>query len=121
VDAPPYSSSGVEVPSLSVSASRSANGETTLSLVNLDPRRSAKISIGVQAGAIQSATGRVITAESMDARPDFGQADPLTPAKLERVTVNRGSVSLVAPAKSVIVLKLRLLAQPGGGAKKTAE
>jgi alpha-L-arabinofuranosidase len=121
VDAPAYSSSGVEVPSLSVSASRSANGETTLSLVNLDPRRSAKVSIGVQAGAIQSATGRVITAESMDARPDFGKADPLVPAKLERVSVERGAVSLVAPAKSVIVLKLRLLAQPGGGAKKSAE
>jgi alpha-L-arabinofuranosidase len=121
VDAPAYSSSGVEVPSLSVSASRAADGETTLSLVNLDPLRPAKISIGAQGGAIQSATGRVITAKSMDARPDFGKVDPLMPAKLERVTVERGAVSLVAPAKSVIVLKLRLLTQPGGSAKKSAE
>jgi hypothetical protein len=63
----------------------------------------------------------VITAKSMDARPDFGKVDPLMPAKLERVTVERGAVSLVAPAKSVIVLKLRLLTQPGGSAKKSAE
>ena len=121
VDAPPYSSSGVEIPSLSASASWSANGETTLSLVNLDPRRAAKISIGVQSGDILSATGRVITAESMDARPDFGGVDPLTPVKLERVSVSRGAVSLVAPAKSVVVLKLRLLPQPRGSAKKSAE
>jgi alpha-N-arabinofuranosidase len=121
VDAPDYASSGVKVPSLSVSTSRAANGDVTISLVNLDPERNAKIELGVQGGAIQAATGRVITAKTMDARPDFGKVDPLTPVAVENLAVRRGAVSLVAPAKSVIVLKLRMLAQPGSGAKKTAE
>ncbi len=107
VDAPDYSSAGVKVPSLSVSASRAANGETTLSLVNLDPARAAKIQIRVDGSGIQAASGRVITAASMDARPDFGRPDPLMPAALKDLAVRGGAVSLVAPAKSVIVLKLR--------------
>jgi alpha-N-arabinofuranosidase len=121
VDAPDYSSSGVAVPALSVSASRAANGEVTLSLVNLDPARAANIEIGFQGAAVQTATGRVITAEAMDARPDFGKPDPLIPAALGKVSVRRGAVSLVAPAKSVVVLQLRVLPQPGGGTKKSAE
>jgi alpha-L-arabinofuranosidase len=121
VDAPDYSSSGVAVPALSVSASRAANGEVTLSLVNLDPARGAKVVIDVQGAAVQTATGRVITAEAMDARPDFGKPDPLIPEALGKVSVRRGAVSLVAPAKSVVVLQLRVLPKPGGGAKKSAE
>ena len=62
-----------------------------------------------------------ITAKNMDARPDFGTVDPLRPVAVETLAVRHSAVSLVAPAKSVIVLKLRMLAQPGGGAKKAAE
>ena len=121
VETPDYSSSGVKVPALSVNASRGAKGEVTLSLVNLDPNRAAKIEIDVPGNGVQTATGRVITADSMDARPDFGKADPLVPKELRNVTVRRGALSVVAPPKSVVVLQLRLLPQPGGGAKKTAE
>lgn len=95
--------------------------DVTLSVVNLDPARAAKIQIGVQGSGFRTASGRVITAESMDARPDFGKTDPLKPEVLRNLVVRRDAVSLVAPAKSVIVLQLRLLPQPGGGTKKSAE
>jgi alpha-N-arabinofuranosidase len=121
VEAPDYTSSGVKVPSLSVSASRGVDGEVTLSVVNLDPAHAAKIRIGVEGGAVQGASARVITADSMDARPDFGKADPLSPKELKDVATRSGAVSLVAPAKSVVVLKLRLVSQPGRGAKKSTE
>ncbi|HEU4780655.1 MAG TPA: alpha-L-arabinofuranosidase C-terminal domain-containing protein, partial [Steroidobacteraceae bacterium] len=107
VASPDYSRNGVKIPPLSVSASRAANGEVTLSLVNLDPRRAAEIEIAVSGQEIRTGTGRVVTAESMDARPEFGKADPLVPAKLKQLAVRRGVVSLVAPAKSVVVLKLQ--------------
>jgi hypothetical protein len=66
----------------------------------------------------------VITAAAMDASPSFdvvGKGDPLAPAKLEKLSLRRGSVSLVAPAKSVLVLQLRLLPQPGRGAEKSTK
>ena len=76
-------------------------------MVNLDPRRAANIQIDVQGGRCNEAHGRVITAESMDARPAFDGPDPLTPRVLEAVHVRDGVVSLVAPAKSILVLELR--------------
>jgi alpha-N-arabinofuranosidase len=107
VAAPDYTLNDVKIPPLSASASRAASGEVTLSLVNLDPRRSAKIDIQVKDQKVRSATGQVITAESMDARPEFGKQDPLVPVNLDRPAVRRGVVSLVAPARSVIVIKLQ--------------
>jgi alpha-N-arabinofuranosidase len=107
VASPDYSRNGVKIPPLSVSASRAANGGMTLSMVNLDPRRAAKIEIAVNGREVRTVTGRVLTAESMDARPEFGKVDPLVPATLNATAVRRGVVSLVAPAKSVVVLELR--------------
>ena len=107
VTAPNYSLDGVTVPSLSVSASRAASGEITLSVVNLDPHRAANLQIDSKDPKVRTATGRVITAASMDARPEFGKPDPLVPAKLGQASVRAGVVSLVAPAKSVLVVKLQ--------------
>jgi alpha-N-arabinofuranosidase len=106
VRTPDYSFAGVNVPALSASASRGADGAITLSVVNLDPVRSSRIEIaaGVE---VRAAQGRVITAAAMDARAEFGKADPLAPAKLAPVKLRGNLVSFVAPAKSVVVLTLR--------------
>ena len=106
VAAPNYSSEAVKVPSMSASASRNARGAVTLSVVNIDPSRDANVLIDVQGSLPRKAQGRVITATAMDARPEFGQADALAPATL-RVTVRRGTIAFVAPAKSVAVLVLQ--------------
>jgi alpha-N-arabinofuranosidase len=107
VSAPDYSAAGVKIPALSASASRGADGAVTLSVVNLDPARSSRIEIATGGLKIRSAQGRVITAESMDARAEFGKTDPLAPVNLTRVNVRGEVVSFVAPAKSVVVLTLR--------------
>ena len=107
VTAPDYSSSGVEVPSISVSASRAGDGVVTVSLVNLDPTRAGKIEIGTRGAKIRTASARVMTAGSMDARPEFDRPDPLAPTVLDGISVRAGVVSLLAPAKSIVVLQLR--------------
>ena len=74
VEAPDYSSYAVKVAFLSVSASRGAQGEVTLSVVNLDPRRDADVEIVIQGFVPARPQGRAITATSMDSRPEFGKA-----------------------------------------------
>ncbi len=107
VAAPDYEFQGVKVPSLSASASRAADGKITLSVVNLDPRDAARVAIDLTGREVRTARGRVITAESMDARPDFDRPDPLAPAPLGQIRVRGGAVSFVAPAKSVVTLELQ--------------
>ena len=107
VSAPDYALDGVTVPSLSVSASRNTKGEITLSLVNIDPTRAVRVEVDVSGRELRSATGRVITSTSMDARPEFGKADPLVPVDLVSLRVRKGVLSVTAPAKSVSSLQLR--------------
>lgn len=107
LDAPDYSHDGVSVPALSVSASRGQDGKVTVSLVNLDPKREARVEISLAGAKVRKAAGKVITASAMDARGDFGKADPLVPVALDRITTRGGAVLLTAPAKSVVVLDLQ--------------
>ena len=107
VKARDYALAEVRVPSISASASRGADGAVTLSVVNLDPEQPANVGIDFQGFVPRTAQGRVVSATAMDARPEFGKADPLTPAILGSITVQRGTVKLVAPAKSVVVLDIR--------------
>jgi alpha-L-arabinofuranosidase len=107
VTAPNYVLEEVQVPSLSVSASRGADGVTTLTVVNLDPVRDARIEVRLEGSEVRAATGRVVTADRMDASSGFDAPDRLAPAILRTVRVQRGSVSLTAPSKSVVALTLR--------------
>jgi alpha-N-arabinofuranosidase len=106
VSAPDYSLEATRVPSLSASASRSPAGKITLTLVNLDPVHAARIEIDVQGREVRGARGRVVTAAAMDARPEFGRPDPLEPRALDSIRVQRGALSVSAPAKSVIAIEL---------------
>jgi alpha-N-arabinofuranosidase len=107
VQAPEISQEGMSFPALSASASRAGGGAITLSLVNTDPGRSARIDIETRGAGIRSASARVITAAAMDARPEFGHADPLAPVALNPVSVRQGHVLVTVPAKSVVVLRLQ--------------
>ncbi|MEO8018831.1 MAG: alpha-L-arabinofuranosidase C-terminal domain-containing protein [Pseudomonadota bacterium] len=107
VSAPEYLSGDVRVPSVSVSASRADGGVITVSLVNLNPKDAAQVRIEVRGRAVRQASGRVITAAALDARPDFDRPDPLAPKNLAGISVRASRVYLTAPAKSVVVLELR--------------
>jgi alpha-N-arabinofuranosidase len=106
VSAPDYSHGDVELPSLSASASRHDLGTLTLSLVNLDPNRDVRVRADVHGFAAHEAAGRVVTAATMDAHPDFDAQDPLVPVALGGVVVQDGAVTFTAPAKSVLVIEL---------------
>ena len=77
LSAPAYRVEGVDLPSLSVSASRGEGGRLTLSLVNPGRKRPHPPVIDLQGQRFTSAQGRSLTADRMDARPDFDAPDPL--------------------------------------------
>ncbi len=68
VSAPEYQLAGQSIPSLSASASRDAAGKIHLSLVNLDPNHPADVSAKLKGFRAGNITGRILTADAMNAR-----------------------------------------------------
>jgi len=106
LSAPDYTANGVSVPSVSLSAARTADGRIVVALVNLDPNRAMPVSAALVGASAQHISGEILTAPTMDARNTFEAPDAVHPAVFTGAALAGNTVSLTLPAKSVVVLTL---------------
>ena len=95
-----------KVPSVYVSASKDAGGHVDLSLVNARPDRAARVTINVGGITPKSVTGRVLTADAMDAYNTFDQPEAVKPAPFEGGEVAGNKLNVTLPAKSIVILRI---------------
>jgi alpha-N-arabinofuranosidase len=105
IEAPSYGAGSEALPSLHASASRDARGVLHISIVNLDPQRSAQLNLRLKGQAVHAVSGRVLTASAVNALNDFGSA-PVRPVALTDAQLTPRGVSATLPSKSVTVLAL---------------
>lgn len=99
--APRYEQDGVALPAIDVSAARGADGATVLALVNLDPRRPARIATNLPGRA----TGRLLTAAEMDAHNTFEHPDAVRPVAFAGTLV-KGRLVFDLPPKAIAVVSV---------------
>jgi alpha-N-arabinofuranosidase len=107
LSAPEYRIDQSAVPSLSASASRDAEGKLHLSIVNLEPSRTAQVTTRVTGSSIRQITGEVLTAPLMNAMNTFDQPSVIKPAPFNSYKNQDSQLVLSVPPKSVVVLELR--------------
>jgi alpha-N-arabinofuranosidase len=95
------------VVSLSVSASRDSDGRVNLSVVNLHPIRVAEVTATVWGRAINSITGEVLTAQTMNAMNTFDRPNTIKPVRFSGYKLRGSQLILTIPSKSVVVLALK--------------
>jgi len=105
--APEYRLGQAAIPSVHASASKDASGAIHVSIVNLDPKREAQISMKIAGASPASITGRVLTAPAMDTINAFDKPPAVTPAPFTAFQSQGGQVTLTLPSKSVVVLELK--------------
>jgi alpha-N-arabinofuranosidase len=105
--APEYKIDQASVPSMSVSASRDKEGTLHLSIVNLDPNKSAEIMTTVAGSTVRNITGEVLTAAVMNAMNTFDNPGAIKPERFSSYKIQDSHVILNIPAKSVAVVELR--------------
>lgn len=99
VSAPKYVEGNVSLPSVDVSAARGTDGKLWLSLVNLDPARSAVVTTNLT----RAAKGSVLTGATIDAHNTFDKPDAITPHAYAG-HIKDGKLVFDLPAKSVAVV-----------------
>ncbi|MCX6612888.1 MAG: alpha-N-arabinofuranosidase, partial [Acidobacteria bacterium] len=101
---PYYNKDAWTIPAVSASAVRDTAGKIHTGLTNADPNRSISLQITGLKGTRVS--GRIITAPTMDARNTFEKPTALTPAKFEGAQLRNGTLQVLLPPKSVVMLDL---------------
>jgi alpha-N-arabinofuranosidase len=103
----PYKHGEEEIVGLSVSASLSEDGSIHVSLCNLDPKQDAPVDIDLKGVKVTGVTGRILTAEVMNAHNTFEDPDAIFPVPFDAVRLQGGRVTAVLPSKSVVLLTIK--------------
>ncbi len=94
------------IPAISASASRDADGKVHLSLCNLDPNHQQSLVCEIRGMQLATVSGRVLTAETINAHNTFDYPNGVAPQPFTGVTLTDNRIEGDLPAKSVVVLEL---------------
>ncbi|MBN1395905.1 MAG: alpha-N-arabinofuranosidase [Pirellulales bacterium] len=106
LEADDYLFEGNKMPGVDVSASRDGEGKIHVTLCNLNPRRPARLECLLRGAAAERISGRVLTAAEMTAHNTFEQPENVVPAEFDAFSKSDAGMSVVLPAKSVVVLRI---------------
>jgi alpha-N-arabinofuranosidase len=101
-----YTQGSEKIPAVSASASRDAQGRVHVSLVNLDPRAAVSMAATIQGLKLVSATGRVLTADTLDAHNTVDAPNRVQPAAFTGATLRDSTLEARLPPRSIVVLTL---------------
>jgi len=101
-----YESGRDKIPALSVSASRDKAGKIHVSLCNLNPNATAEVNCTLSGAQPKAMSGRVLTAETMQAHNTFEKTDAVKPGAFNAFKLTGDGFTATLPAKSVVVLEV---------------
>lgn len=101
-----YALGGEKIPMVNVSASRDAAGAIHVTLCNLNPNEAAELVCDLQGAKARGISGRVLTADRMQAHNTFEEAEAVKPVAFTDCGLTDVGFSAKLPAKSVVVLEL---------------
>lgn len=103
---PDYTLGDQSMPALSLSASRDKYGKTHVSIVNAHAREPFSLSCDLEGIEADSVTGRILSADQLDAHNTFDNPNNLQPASFDGASISSGKLKVDLPARSVVVLQL---------------
>jgi alpha-N-arabinofuranosidase len=107
INSPSYQSGNQKIPAVNVSASKDSLGVIHISFVNIDANKSIKIKTIIQGTSGKQISGSILTSTSFTDVNTFGNKNNIKPAEFKAAKKEGDYLSVVLPAKSVVVLELK--------------
>ena len=101
-----YTSGANSIDAISASASVK-DGVVSITLCNLDPVKAQDISFDIQGLKLTTVSGKIVTANKINAYNDFGKKEEVSLADFKNAKLNNGQVVASIPAKSVVLIQLK--------------
>ncbi len=83
------------------------DGVVSITLCNLGPVKSQDISFDIQGLKFTTVSGKIVTANKINAYNDFGKKEEVSMADFKNAKLNKGQVEATIPAKSVVLIQLK--------------
>ena len=109
LESPDYTFEDRTLPMLSVSASKNQEGNISMSIINIDPHRSAELRIdlrGMEAGLV---SGRILSADAINSHNTFENPEEVKPEEFSAGSFKKGTLTTTIPAKSIVVMEVESL------------
>ncbi|TWT36488.1 Intracellular exo-alpha-L-arabinofuranosidase 2 [Posidoniimonas corsicana] len=107
VESPEYAFGDHSLPALSVSASKNEAGEVNISIVNAHATEEMDLKIDLKGSEAESVTGRILTANQLDAHNTFDAPNSVEPSGFDNAKLSGATLEAAIPAHSVVVLTLK--------------
>jgi alpha-N-arabinofuranosidase len=101
-----YSFEKDRIPAVNMSASKDKAGRIHITLCNLDPQNANTVAIDLRGIRPSRLTGRILTADSMNAHNTFEKPDSVKPADFPGAKLTANGIEVRLPSKSVVALEL---------------
>ena len=94
-------------PMLSASAAKTTDGSLVLAITNVSLDKDQTIDFNIEGFAAKSVSGRILTSKKADDYNDFNHPDVVAPKAYNDAKLKKGVLTVMVPAKSVIVLNIK--------------
>lgn len=98
---------GREIPSISATASRDSSGVIHISLANVDLNNDCNVSVNLSGMNLKSVTGRILTSDNITDYNTFDKPDKVKPEAFKGAKVEKGTLHVAMPAKSIVTLEVK--------------
>ena len=95
------------VPMVSATASKNKDGVIHISLSNVDADEAQEITINLGDTKARKAVGEILTASKLTDYNSFEKPNIVKPAPFKEVKINKGTMKVKLPAKSIVTLELQ--------------
>jgi alpha-N-arabinofuranosidase len=96
-----------QVPTISATASRDANGLVHISMANIDLNEDAEISINLGSLKASTVTGTILSSANISDYNSFENPNHVVPTTFTGAKLSKGTLKVKMPAKSIVTLELK--------------
>jgi len=108
IDNVPYRYGDAELPAISASASRDANGLVHATLTNIDANRAHTVRLnGLKIASAKNVTGEILRSDKLQDHNTFDRPDKVKPAAFSDFRIDKGELVATLPPFSVVALEIR--------------
>ena len=105
LDTPDYEYNGDKLPAISASASKDAEGNIHISLVNIDAHKENTVSIDLNELKLKDFKATILASDKLQDHNSFDEPEAIQPSIFKDFKFKKGTLEITLPAFSVVVLE----------------